>query len=542
MIPIFTTDKIILSNTKITNKIFVSGTHVSKTSSEQSLNSNNYIIKTNLQNNFGSCGWSNQSNNNPIPFTLNTNVNLPQNNLQISCYPKKDWIYNASPIKNAIIFADTNINAQLNENVHVQLYPNAYADFQCPITYKPGQITLSALSPYAMENGKLKFQLKNVSKLNIGEYRYNYKTDEIIISAPITDPLYVSTGKTSILILNKATNCVFTNITFAGGVNGINMTDCSNIKFINCNFINIPKTAIYIKTSSDITIQDCTFANIGFGAIAMQGCGSYMNLTDAKIIIKNCIFKNCNKTKYTNAPIIDTNNGVGLTVTNCAFYNATAAAINSKSNDTIISQCYFENCCSQTSDYGVIYEGRSLTRRGLLIHDCYFKKLSKASSFPKNFIYCDDGYSGAHVYNCIFENVDVGNNCFFSFGRDHLIENCTFINVNRSIKIPTPRMPNSSCIAEYNAVMKNKNQKNIFIKAYPSLAIPIDLSKKYIIPELTLKNCNFCFNDSVKKLISSYLSIAKQAQFIHLNSQILPISRHLPNKVSMSIPIIKFSA
>lgn len=552
MSPIQTIDRIISSNTKISNEILVGGTKVFPIANPivpATSGSNNITIKTNLQNNFGSCGWSNQSNNNPIPFTLNTNISIcvsSINNLQISRYPKKDWIYNASPIGNKINYASTDINAQLDKNVHIQLYPNAYADFQCPITYKPGLISLSdsvhdITPPYAMEKGKLKFQLKNVSSLNIGEYRYDYANDKIIINAPIKDQLYVSTGKASILILNKVSNCVFTNVTFAGGVDGINITDCKNIQFINCKFINIPKTALNIKTSSNIIIQGCTFANIGFGAITMQACGNYMNLDSANIKIKDCIFKNCNKTKYTNAPIINTNNGVGLIITNCAFYNATAAAINSKSNNTIIFQCYFENCCSQTSDYGVIYVGRTLTRRGLIIGDCYFKKLIKASSFPKYSIYCDDGYSGAHVFNCIFENVDIRNYCFFSFGQDHVIENCTFINVNGSVKIPSPRMPHSSCIVEYNALMANTNQKKIFVKAYPPLATPIDLSKKYIIPTLTLKNCNFCFDNPVNKSISSYLSIAKESKFIHSGSKILATSRHLPNNSSLSIPIVNIN-
>lgn len=62
---IITTDKVIASNTSLSNQILVGEIAVKSTKVNNSL-----VVKTNLKDNFGVCGWSNTQNGNPIPFTL----------------------------------------------------------------------------------------------------------------------------------------------------------------------------------------------------------------------------------------------------------------------------------------------------------------------------------------------------------------------------------------------------------------------------------------------------------------------------------------
>lgn len=511
------------------NKILVGGT-------ETKVESDNSVVAA-LGTDFGTCGWSGGQINNPIPFYSD----LSKPSLSISSYPNYGWI-TANSISGNTINLDKTTSALLAPFYagypHIHLYMNMYADFQCPATFSNQIIRLASTPVYNLTAGVTKYKIKNINQLQENEYRYDYKNQKIYLNS-VKSTVYVSSGINCIISLTNQRGINITNLTLFGGTDGIRISGCNNILIKGCHFRDIPKTALVIDSSSNITVEDCSFESIGFGAIFVNKCGSYDTLTSGNIQVLNCTFKNVNKTKLTNAEYIETAYGVGLTVTNCAFYNSPAAAIKSTSNNTIISQCYFENCCCQTSDFGIIYQGRSFTKRGLSITDSWFFGLAKTTGWSRNAIYCDDGYSGASVKNCIFENIEAPNNCFFSFGRDHLIENCTFLNVNIALKIPTPRIVNASVVTEYNSLMANANKKRLFCAAYPALNIPIQLTQT-MKPSVQLKGCVVFLANIQNKLFKTFISSSSAGSIYQENNSLLQGTiRKLPVG-SLVIPIINF--
>lgn len=494
-----TVDKLISSPCEISNQILVAGSPVSA-----SANINGTItVHTNLQPNFGSCGWNQDTGMNKIPF-------YPDCPLKISSFPKTNWIYKCPANGKTITYS----NNLIDNDTHIHLYMNLYADLQCPITHTKSTIELQTTPVYAISTNVTKFKLKNIKQLDLNEYYYNYKDDTIIIKCNSRQQLYLSEG-TCIFNIQKTSNVKFTGVTFMGA--GIIIQGCNNISFNNCKFINIPKTAISIKASSNINITNCTFTSIGYGAIDIQSCGNYNNLTNANITIDSCSFVDCNITKYTNAFYINTNNSVGLTISNCLFKNSTSAAINSKSNDTTVVGCHFVNCCSDTDDYGIIYEGRTFTRRGLVISKCIFDLLPYSGISPKYAVYLDDGYSGTKIQECTFDSIKSPNACIMGFGRYTDISRCVFYHSECAFKIPRPRMPGASCITEYKQLMDDQAKKKLFISKYPELSEPIDLSKGYLVPYATFKN-NIIHIVGGADNVYKYLNIAKEGTCVVSNN------------------------
>lgn len=518
-------DKNVTQN--IHDKCLVGGT-------KQEVLPDNSIHVPSLQANFGACGWNNDSARNPIPFYAD--VKEPE--LSISSYPP-DWIVASAVAQNTILL-NQSVSSQLapyikSKNIHLHMYMNMYADEQCPATFSPNSIHLDVAPVYPISAKVTRYKLKNVDQLNENDYRYDYANKKIYFKSIKAD-IYVSSGASCILNLSNVKDIQLTNLTLLGGVHGIRITRCQNILIDHCDFHHIPKNALIIDQSSNITVQNCNFEAIGFGGIFVSKCGQYNTLTSANIRVLNCVFRRVNKTKLTNTAYIETMYGVGMSITNCAFYDSPAAAIRSASNDTHISQCYFSNCCSETSDFGIVYQGRSVTKRGLVVSDCYFTGLKDSSGWSKHAVYCDDGYSGANVKNCIFENIPSPNTCFFSFGRDHVIENCSFSNVSTAVRIPRPRCPNASVITEYNNMMKDPAMKQLFLRAYPALNNPIQFTPT-MIPSAIIRTC-VVYGPSGR----SYYSIDASASAQQLNNRLLPAGEklRLPSG-ALSIPIANIS-
>lgn len=488
------------SGTTFQNKILIAG---------KSATIKNGTIETNLNANFGSCGWSGGSGINPIPFSATDQV------LKLT---SGNWIYKCKTSSNGIY------NSANWGKSHIHVFPNMYADWQGPVRFENGKIILIGTPPYPLQSGVTRFRFRNIKTLSPDSYYYDYP-NKIQIQTTSKGPFYTSVGP-RIINLSGVQNVKFIGVTFMGGSDGVSITNCSNITFENCKFIHIPRTALVISKSRQIDIIGCVFTDCGKGGIAINSCGNYENLTPADISIKNCTFKDCNMLVFSNSAYI-TAFGVGFVIESCNFYNSTGAAICLKANDTIINNCYFENCCSDCADFGIIYQGRSLTQRGLKISYCRFKLLgnSGASSggSPKHAIYADDGYSGVDVNNCIFENVLAPNTCFFSFGRDHKISNCKTINVNIAFKSGPPRLPSGIAIPEYKALMANPKQKSLFIARYPELAIPIDFSKGFLSPKLQISNCKLLFNDIKGKSLDKLIIFNKAPESSQKNVQIQKI-------------------
>lgn len=506
------------SGTTIQNQVLIGGKQV-KMVTQSNNGQTQSTLDVQLQPNFGTCGWSGSSGNNPIPFILN------DQQLSITTSPASDWIRNCSISKNTIAYKSSAIDS----NTHVHLFPNMYADFQCPISYSNNVITLQANPPYPMQSKVTKFRLKNTKQLTPNSYYFDYSANQIVVllNGPAQD-IYISDGS-CIADLTNVSNVKFDGVTFAGGHNGVNISGCDNISFTNCKFMHIPQLAMYVTKSTNVTIDNCTFEDCGRGAINFVSCGNYTDLSSANISITNSTFRDCNSMVYSNASYINSSLGVGFNIQNCAFYNSTGAAINLKSNDTTISQCYFENCCQYCSDYGVIYEGRTLTRRGLTISDCYFKTVASNAGSPKHTIYCDDGYSGAKIINCLFEDITFPNTCFFSFGRDHTIENCTTVNSATAFQSGPPRMPSGVAVPEYNSLMSNQAQKALFVRKYPELSVPIDFSGGHLHPKLTVRSCNLTFDNPAGKTSSGSIRFANAPESTMSGIKVIAKDYKLPD-------------
>ncbi len=434
---------------------------------------------------FGTCGWSGASGLNPMPFVLSETILRNTSS---------DWVTSS---KTAKISGNSVQAADPGKNAHIHIFPNAYADFQCPITYSGGKVFLKASPPYPLKESLSRFRFKNIPITEKNTYYYDYQAKAIRVA---TDEKVYITNKKPILSISDTKGKTYKDITFVGGLDGVILKDCSQITFQNCTFMHIPRTAIQIQNCSNITIQDCRFLDCGKGAIRATACGDFSTLIPSNIVIKNCTFSECNSLVFSNSAYIEFS-GVGLFVQGCTFIGSTGAAIKLQANDTEIKNCRFEDCCSECADFGIIYQGRSFIRRGLQILGCRFSGLSSGLS-PKHAIYMDDGQSGVYVQGCVFERIAYPNSCFFGYGRNLTIENCQTYDVDIAFRSGPPRL-HPSAVSEYHSLMANPSLKKLYIIKYPALIVPLDFSGNLLKPQLRVYNCKLFFKVPKDKKISS---------------------------------------
>jgi len=120
--------------------------------------------------------------------------------------------------------------------------------------------------------------------------------------------------------------------------------------------------------------------------------------------------------------------GVGNVISYNTIYNAPHVGILGGGNNHIFEYNTVHNVCSEVSDSGAFYTGRSWSMQGNILRYNTFRDIRKTgptqSGGTVQGIYLDDQMSGYQVYGNIVENCELG--FMLGGGRTTLVHNNTF--------------------------------------------------------------------------------------------------------------------
>ena len=256
--------------------------------------------------------------------------------------------------------------------------------------------------------------------------------------------------RTPIISLKNAAYIDFKGITFtqsrsaaiSGETDGNYNTDTffnHDITIEGCTFKNIGtgidmRTGMYdvipkysMEGGYNIIIRDNDFYYIGGRGISFLG-GNYRTLQSDNSLISNNYFYRCgqkNRALYA----IDLDSLVGTRVENNLIHNLPRTALGYTGNDISIKYNEMYNTLREISDGGIIYSGKSFVKRGNEIaynylHDSASLDLDNNQA-SNTAIYFDDALSGQYAHHNIISNM---NSAIFFYGLDNNVHENTIVN------------------------------------------------------------------------------------------------------------------
>lgn len=158
--------------------------------------------------------------------------------------------------------------------------------------------------------------------------------------------------------------------------------------------------AFYRQGGKNNTIENCTFYNLGAGAISLGG-GDRLTLEPGNNTVKECVFYDNNRIEKSYRPHIDLT-GVGNKIIGCELYNSPSMAILMHGNNHLIKGNYIHDVCLEVEDQGAFYYGRNPSECGTILRRNLFANIPNIYSTCA--VYNDDGAGGLIVDQNIFYN------------------------------------------------------------------------------------------------------------------------------------------
>ena len=288
------------------------------------------------------------------------------------------------------------------------------------------------------------------------------------------------------------------NIVIADGI--------SNLTFKNISFQHSTGTAITVKNSTSVVLDNLDVNNVGGNGVDISG-GQNVQLINSKIhhpgaggvtvtggnsttlqasghIINNNYIHHISTTILTYTPGVEIN-GVGVTVSHNLLEQGGGNAILFKGNDHVIEKNEIHHFCLQAADCGAIYSGRNWSWRGNVIRNNYLHDIigygMTSLDLAKNQVvyatvgavgvYLDDGMSGVEISSNMFENagsfaLQIGG------GRDNTITNNVFITKEYAILLDN-RWPTYDWNNMQSTLDASPYKTAIWQQKYPALSTPI---------------------------------------------------------------------
>ena len=219
-------------------------------------------------------------------------------------------------------------------------------------------------------------------------------------------------------------NFRFENLDFemAHANTAVQLDNSDNVTIQGCSFRNLGGKALQL-TGHDSFVRDSKFADIGTGCIVMAG-GDRKTLRHGNIVVDGCRFTRWGRFERTYTP------GVlmrvcGLAVRNSTFRDAPHCGIIYQGNDHLVENCEFDRLLMETGDAGAIYTGRNPSELGTVICGNHFHDLG--DPVKRDFtsaVYFDDCDWGDHVISNRFARV--GRGVLLGGGNLHRVEGNTF--------------------------------------------------------------------------------------------------------------------
>lgn len=230
--------------------------------------------------------------------------------------------------------------------------------------------------------------------------------------ATVNNLVNVSTGKKFI---------AFRDIAFEGANTcGIFAESSGYIKVVNCSFTNIGETAVYIKNTSDVLIENSSTYNCLSNAFRLV-CDN-----DSNVVIRNCNVKKTGALRGMGASGGNSYKGISVALTksllieNNVVDSTGYVGIEFDGSDVVVQKNWVSNFCFTKDDAGGIYSWVPVNA-GV---EAYYTNRVLKNNIVMNGIGAPDGRSSANAFvtgiylDGHIMNVDVLDNTVFNVGKN----------------------------------------------------------------------------------------------------------------------------
>ena len=382
-----------------------------------------------------------------------------------------------------------------SEIAHAQIHGFLYAEWLDQfnpiqsVAQNTNTINLGIPSAGTMIAGA-RFYIQNLeSQLDApGEWFYESTTGNVkfILPTDIANPTNITVSSLNNLVtFNNANYITFKNLAFRNSTgNTIVVNKSANLLFDTDEISNVDGAAFTANSSSNIQFVNGNVFDIGSYGIQLDG-GDVTTLKSSGNIVSNNHISYFGMLVETYKPAISLS-GVGAIAEHNLLEQGNHTAITVSGNNHLITKNEIRFVCTDSSDCGALYSGRSWVWRGNVItnnyfHDIYGYSVHRAD-VVKNIVedgiggqtagvYLDDGLAGFSVIGNIFYNA--GSMSILSGGgRDTTIKNNIIFTNNWGIFIDD-RGSDFPWQSLEDGLLASPYKNPAWTAAYPNLQNPI---------------------------------------------------------------------
>lgn len=210
-----------------------------------------------------------------------------------------------------------------------------------------------------------------------------------------------------------------------------------NVTIDNCDIRHMGGGGILVEGGKNVIISNCRIDDIAETAVDFKG-GDRATLVPAGHVIRDSTITNFDMDTRTYHPGVRLA-GVGIHVEGNRIQNSSHSGIILQGNDHVIRDNKLEDLVTEADDAGAIYVGRDWTERGTVIEDNIFLDIGmpvvagSTSVTGRRYvsgIYLDDQESGYRIERNVFYNVS--RPVFIHGGRDNILRDNAFLQCDQS--------------------------------------------------------------------------------------------------------------
>ena len=334
------------------------------------------------------------------------------------------WAYNTVKVKkidtkNKSVTLDTQLPWGLHKSHH-KLVVNAY---QAINLFEE----LDAVGEYYIDRENLYFYVMLDKKPSASEY-----FDFSLLEKPFFE-------------LSDTENFTVKNVKFTAVCDvAIKGWRCDKFVVDGCEFFNLGSSAVNVSSASvekhsaerlaavNNEFKNCKVHDTGSGGVAFFG-GNEAKLLPSRNVVSNSEFwNNARLQKSYSAHVLI--NGVGGVLSHCYFHDQSHMSVGYSGSEHVFEYNYFERCCRDFDDMGIIYTGRLPYNRGNIIRYNFFAEtVASHKSSMMCGVYIDDGSGGTLIEKNIFCRVGTPGRgggfsaVYFHGGKDNIVKENVFI-------------------------------------------------------------------------------------------------------------------
>ena len=317
-------------------------------------------------------------------------------------------------------------------------------------------VTLEAQLPWGVQKSHHKLVVNAYQAINlfeemdaIGEYyidRENLYFYVLLDRRPDSSEYFdFSLLDVPFIKLSNVEGLTLKNINFtASRATAISGNGCARVVIDGCNFNNLGSRAVNISAADVSKYSPERLAAInnefkngkvydtGAGGVTFSGGNEELLLPSHNKIYNSEFWNNARlqKSYSAQAHLL----GVGGILSHCYFHDHSHMSVGYSGSEHLFEFNYFERCCRDFDDMGVIYTGRLPYNRGNVIRGNFFAEtVASHKSSMMCGVYVDDGSGGTLVEKNIFCRVGTPGRgggfsaVYFHAGKDNIVKDNVFI-------------------------------------------------------------------------------------------------------------------